>query len=130
MHFYFLRSGVGRVELERVGEEEGAIRHRATLSRPPALSHKEEGIKDFRLDFFDSSNVLIPGVSFSNTAAVGQTDLQEFYFSEVEGVSRVDLVVLNTHTGTFNRIEIREVELTGISVTVSEPTSIFGTGFV
>lgn len=89
-----------------------------------------EGIKDFRLDFFDSSNSLIPGVSFSETAAAGSDLLQEYFFN-VPGVSRVDLVVLSTYDLTsINRIEIREVQFTGTPYvkTVPEPTSILGTG--
>ncbi len=93
---------------------------------------QEEGIKDFRLDFFNSSNTLIP-VNFSPTfeTIIGKKEKTEYLFDElVPGVSRVDLVVLNSHhPGTYNRIEIREVAFTGTPTTataVPEPSSILG----
>ena len=95
------------------------------------INVQKEGIKDFRLDFFNSSNTQIP-VSFSTTfvAPIGQVAPTEYLFDKlVSGVSRVDLVVLNSHPLTFNRIEIREVAFTGTPTTataVPEPTSILG----
>lgn len=95
------------------------------------INVQREGIKDFRLDFFNSSNTQIP-VSFSTTfvAPIGQKAPIEYLFDElVAGVSRVDLVVLNSHPQTFNRIEIREVAFTGTptaATAVPEPTSILG----
>ncbi|MFM6645974.1 MAG: Calx-beta domain-containing protein [Microcystis panniformis] len=76
---------------------------------------QQEGIKDFRLDFFNKSDVLIdPGFSSVYTAPLGQTAGQEYIFDKVvQGVSRVDLVVLNSQPYTFNRIEIREVGFSG-----------------
>lgn len=93
----------------------------------------QEGIKDFRLDFFNSSNSLIP-VNFSTNfrAPVTQVEAEEYVFGEVvPGVSRVDLVVLSSQQSSLldiNRIEIREVAFTGDPVaSVPEPTSILGT---
>jgi len=79
------------------------------------INVQQEGIKDFRLDFFNKSDVLIdPGFSSVYTAPLGQTAGQEYIFDKVvQGVSRVDLVVLNSQPYTFNRIEIREVGFSG-----------------
>jgi flagellin-like hook-associated protein FlgL len=71
-----------------------------------------EGIKDFQLNFFDDRDILIN--SFSTLSALsGQDAPQEFLFHTVKNVSRVDLVVLNCHPQTYNRIEIREVSFYG-----------------
>jgi hypothetical protein len=85
----------------------------------------KEGIKDFRLDFFNNSDVLIgPGFSSVYTAPLGQVAGQEYIFDKVvQGVSRIDLVVLNSQPYTFNRIEIREVGFGGDPV-VPEPASL------
>ncbi len=91
----------------------------------------QEGIKDFRLNFFTSSNSLIP-VNFSSnfTAPITQVEAEEYVFGEVvSGVSRVDLVVLSSQESSlgFNRIEIREVAFTGDPVaSVPEPLTVFG----
>ncbi len=92
----------------------------------------QEGIKDFRLNFFTSSNSLIP-VNFSTnfTAPITQVEAEEYVFGEVvPGVSRVDLVVLSSQEsslGGINRIEIREVAFTGDPVaSVPEPLTVFG----
>ncbi|BAZ29506.1 hypothetical protein NIES4074_19530 [Cylindrospermum sp. NIES-4074] len=90
---------------------------------------QSEGIKDFRLDFFDNLNNLIP-LSFSSTyvAPLGQLSPQEYFFNQtIQNVSRVDLVVLSSQPYTFNRIEIREVAFTGSS-RIPEPTTMIGTG--
>ncbi len=87
-----------------------------------------EGISQFRLDFFDSSNNLIP-VSFTNTflAPIGQVAPATYNFSQaVPNVSRVDLVVLSSNIGVFNRIEIREVEFTGSPASIPEPNNVLG----
>jgi hypothetical protein len=91
----------------------------------------QEGIKDFRLNFFTSSNSLIP-INFSTnfTAPITQVEAEEYVFGEVvPGVSRVDLVVLSSQESSFgfNQIEIREVAFTGDPVaSVPEPLTVFG----
>ena len=72
----------------------------------------QEGIKDFRLNFYDSANVLLAS-SDVLTAPLGQAAPQTYNFSTVQNVSRVDLVILNCHPDTLNRIEIREVSFLG-----------------
>lgn len=76
-----------------------------------------EGIKDFSLEFYDSSDALIP-VSFSATyqAPQGQLAVAEYVFDEVvEGVSRVDLVIDSANVGPhYTRIEIREVSFMAV----------------
>ncbi|WP_424094243.1 PEP-CTERM sorting domain-containing protein [Moorena producens] len=63
-------------------------------------------------------------------APITQVDAEEYVFDDlVLGVSRVDLVVLNSQQSSlgFNRIEILEVAFTGSSTaTVPEPGSILG----
>jgi hypothetical protein len=92
----------------------------------------QEGIKDFRLNFFTTSNSLIP-VNFSTnfTAPITQVEAEEYVFGEVvPGVSGVELVVLSSQQSSLgiNRIEIREVAFTGDPVaSVPEPISILGT---
>lgn len=76
-----------------------------------------EGVKDFRLDFYDSANVLISNSSIL-TAPLGQASPQTYSFDTVRNVSRVDLVVLNCYPDTLNRIEIREVSFLGPFPTV------------
>ena len=86
-----------------------------------------EGIQDFRLDFFNSADGLIPvGFSTNFVAPSGQSEAEEYVFNEtVSGVSRVDLVVLSSIPGGFaERIEIREVAFTGTPV--PEPLTILG----
>ncbi len=93
---------------------------------------EKEGIKDFRLDFFDNSNTLI-NASYFGTAPVGQLDGQKYTFNKsVSSVNRADLVVLNSHAGHAQRIEIREVAFTGRpSVkSVPEPSNIGGLALV
>jgi hypothetical protein len=91
----------------------------------------QEGIKDFRLNFFTSSNSLIP-VNFSTnfTAPITQVEAEEYVFGEVvPGVSGVELVVLSSQQSSsgINRIEIREVAFTGDPVaSVPEPLTVFG----
>lgn len=67
-----------------------------------------EGIAHFRLDFFDSG--LAPlGSTGVYLAPNGQVAPATFNFATVRNVARVDLVVLDSNRGTFERIEIREV---------------------
>ena len=83
----------------------------------------DTGIGNFRLDFFDStSNPL--GNSFSGTAMIpidtGPTvNGQEFAFSTVSNVAKIDLVVLSSLGVQDN--QFREVEFTG--QVVPEPAS-------
>ena len=84
----------------------------------------DTGIGNFRLDFFDStSNPL--GNSFSGTAMspidTGPTvNGQEFAFSTVSNVAKIDLVVLSSLGVQDN--QFREVEFTG--QVVPEPASL------
>jgi hypothetical protein len=93
----------------------------------------QEGIKDFRLDFFNSTNAQIsPGFSTTFVAPLGQLAPAEYVFNQViPGVRRVDLVVLSSQPFTINRIEIREVAFTTGSIasttSVPEPFTIVGT---
>ncbi|GGA19516.1 hypothetical protein [Okeania sp. KiyG1] len=88
----------------------------------------EEGIKDFRLDFFNDSNGLIAS-SPTFLAPITQVDPREYVFNNlILGVSKVDLVVLNSNQSSLgiNRIEIREVAFTGSpTAKTPEPTSMF-----
>lgn len=77
-----------------------------------------EGIAHFRLDFFDSAMGLI----ISSSSFLGPNGLlapATFSFTPVNGVRSVDLVVLTSNAGVFNRIEIREVGF----LAVPEPAS-------
>ena len=77
-----------------------------------------EGIHEFRLDFFDS--LLNPLGSSSNFVGPdGQLAPATFSFTPVNGVSSVNLVVIDSNAGVFKRIEIREVGF----LAVPEPAS-------
>ncbi|NJM39102.1 MAG: PEP-CTERM sorting domain-containing protein [Akkermansiaceae bacterium] len=78
-----------------------------------------EGIDDFSLRFYDSSDLLITTSAATNyVGPVGQVAVREYIFpSSVMGVRRVELDVASGQLGT--RIEIREVDF-GV---VPEPTS-------
>jgi hypothetical protein len=98
------------------------------------INVSQEGIKDFRLDFFNSSNSqILPGFSTTFLGPIGQVAPAEYVFNQViPGVRRVDLVVLSTNPGVVSRIEIREVAFTTGSVnnpatSVPEPFTIVGT---
>ena len=91
----------------------------------------KEGINEFRLDFYNDSNSLI-NTAFSSTyaAPLGQLEEEIYLFDElILGVSRVDIVVLNCHSETYNQIEIREVafegELVPATAPVPEPSTAF-----
>lgn len=86
-----------------------------------------EGIKDFRLDFYDSANALIVS-SAVLVAPVRQSTPQTYTFAVVPGASKVDLVVLNCHPTTLNRIEIREVAFLGARIG-NNPTTIQSTAY-
>jgi len=82
-----------------------------------------EGIKDFRLDFFDAGDVLIES-SPPFVGPVGAVDPVDYSFPTVFSVSRVDLVVLSLHAFQPNgpRLEIREVAFEGSIVTAVRET--------
>jgi len=85
-----------------------------------------EGIENFQLNFFNSSDSLIES---SNTLVgpLGQVEGEEYIFDQIiPNVSRVDLVVLSSYPGFGSDIEIREVAFTGSEHTLStpEPSSI------
>jgi hypothetical protein len=80
-----------------------------------------EGIKDFRLDFFDASDVFITSSGIF-VGPLGQVAAQSYNFDTVNNVSRVDLVILNCNPDTWNQIEIREVGF-GTPPAVPEPSS-------
>ncbi len=92
-----------------------------------------EGIRDFRLDFFDSFDQQIATPFSTNyTGPQGQLAGEEYIFnSSVLNVSRVDLVIFNTNIGgASTQVEIREVEF-GISpVPVPAAFWLFGSGFL
>ncbi len=91
---------------------------------------KEEGIKDFHLEFFDKSNNLISTYG-PGSAPLGQIAPEEYAFDKViPAVSRVNLVVSNSYSEIYNRIEIREVAFTGTpsAKSVPEPTSALALG--
>lgn len=77
-----------------------------------------EGIANFRLDFFDS---LLNPLGSSSTFRGPDNELEPttFSFAPVNGVRSVNLVVIDSNVGTFNRIEIREVGF----LAVPEPAS-------
>ena len=82
-----------------------------------------EGIKNFRLDFFDAADGLI-GSSPAFVGSLGAVDFVDYSFPTVFGVSRVDLVVLSLHDFNPNgpRLEIREVAFVGSITTAVRET--------
>jgi hypothetical protein len=84
-----------------------------------------EGIKDFQLDFFDSSDSFIESSNIF-IGPLSQVEGEEYIFDTVvPDVSRVDLVVLSSYPGFGSDIEIREVAFTGnVTKTVPEPSSL------
>ncbi len=82
----------------------------------------KEGVGDFRLRFYDSSNALIQ-TSATFTAPVSQVAAGVYSFASVPNVSNVELEVLTLLTGgACCRIEIREVAFEGQAVTaIPEP---------
>jgi hypothetical protein len=83
-----------------------------------------EGISEFRLDFFDGGATQL-GSTSTLTAPIGQLAPSTFTFAPITGVKRVDLVVLSSNVGVFNRIEIREVGFESVApLQVPEPTPL------
>lgn len=80
-----------------------------------------EGVRTFRLDFFDDSDQLLS--SSGTLSASSLPGAQVYGFTQIGGVSRVDLQVLSAS----GRIEIREVAFEGQTATsnrIPEPTSL------
>lgn len=68
-----------------------------------------EGIKDFKLRFYDDADALI-GTSETFVGPQGQLLPETYVFATpFRGVSKVELDVLSAHVGVVNHIEIREV---------------------
>jgi len=68
----------------------------------------DEGVRQFRLDFFDESNTLIH--QSQTYSAISQFNANKFVFDViVKGVKKVNLVILNSS----DQIEIRELAFTG-----------------
>ncbi len=86
-----------------------------------------EGIENFRLDFFTSSDSLIQSSNLF-VGPRGQFQGEEYIFDEVvSNVSKVNLVVLSSYSGFGSDIEVREVAFTGSAtdiVSTPEPGSI------
>jgi hypothetical protein len=86
-----------------------------------------EGIKDFNLEFYNPTNALL-STSTTLQGPFNQIDPKIYRFPEINGVSRVDLVVLNSHAGVFTRIEIREVGFNAVPVPAA--AWLFGSGLL
>ncbi len=85
----------------------------------------QEGVKTFRLDFFDAANVPL-GSTPVLTAAIGTVAAQTFTFgSPVAAVKRVDFVVLTLNPSSCCglRLEVREVAFNGDVATPAEPAT-------
>ena len=68
-----------------------------------------EGIKDFKLHFYDDADVLL-GTSATFVGPQGSLAPRTYTFaSPFRGVSKVELQVLSAHVGVVNNIEVREV---------------------
>ncbi len=79
-----------------------------------------EGIKDFKLHFYDAGGDLISSTS-TLTGPVGQLLPQTYTFdSTVLGVKSVGLDVASSNIGVVTHIEIREVAFNGVPA-VPEP---------
>lgn len=82
-----------------------------------------EGISQFRLDFFDAANLPL-GSTPVFVGPIGQTAPSIYPFAVVEGVKRVDLVVLSLNPSP--RLEIREVAFNWSDVVGVENTTLSG----
>ncbi len=79
-----------------------------------------EGIKDFKLHFYDAGGDLISSTS-TLTGPIGQLLPQTYTFdSTVLGVKSVGLDVASSNVGVVTHIEIREVAFNGVPA-VPEP---------
>jgi hypothetical protein len=83
---------------------------------------RAESVKDFRLLFYDPADGLI-ATSSTLTAQTGMVPSQEFSFSTVQNVKRVDFDILNVYAGDPTRIEVREVAFTGTPTALPEPST-------
>lgn len=83
----------------------------------------QEGISQFRLDFYDASNAFISSSAIF-VGPFGQQAPQTYSFAPVIGVKRVDLVVLTLNNSGCcgQRLEIREVEFTDDATPVESVT--------
>lgn len=79
-----------------------------------------EGISQFRLDFFDAANLPL-GSTPILVGPIGQTAPSIYPFTLVEGVKRVDLVVLTLNPSP--RLEIREVAFNWSEVVATDSAS-------
>jgi len=89
----------------------------------------QEGIKDFKLNFYSSTNSLISTSEF--TAPIGQLAPTTYNLGLIRGVSYVNLDVINCNADNyFNRIEIREVAFNGTPTPIPAAILLFGSGLV
>lgn len=82
------------------------------------LNVLDEGVRTFRLDFFDENSSLLSSTGVFT--AVSQLAVQVYGFGTVAGVKSVDLVILSSNL----QIEIREVGLSGTPVAVPAPAGL------
>lgn len=82
-----------------------------------------EGVKDFTLSFYDSTNTLI-STTGTLSAVTGQVASQTFNLGTIANVKKVNFNILNVHTEDtlVQRIEVREVAFNGSAV--PEPSSL------
>ena len=91
------------------------------------INVSNEGVRSFRLDFFNSSNVSLGSTGVCS--AVSQFSLQVYSFPTVNNVKWVNLLVLTSSL----QIEIRELAFDGKpSALVAEPASsmLFAIGLI
>lgn len=83
----------------------------------------QEGISQFRLDFYDTSDAFISSSAIF-VGPIGQLAPQTYTFAPVIGAKRVDLVVLTLNNSSCcgHRLEIREVEFTDEATPVESVT--------
>ncbi len=92
-----------------------------------------EGIRDFRLDFYDAlGNQILTPFSTSYTGPQGQLAGEEYIFNQaITGVSSVDLVIFNTNLGgASTQVEIREVQFSVSTVPIPAAVWLFGSGII
>ncbi len=92
------------------------------------LNVNQEGVETFRLDFYDSSDVLIESTA-TLTAPIGQFGEELYLFdTTVQNVSRVDMEILSVLPNT--RVEIREVAFNGTQVPLPTAVLLFGSALI